>query len=99
MVTVGILIRFEAKPGKAAEVEGMLQSALRQVEGDDSTVAWHALRVGPTSFAVFDAFEDEAGRRAHWDAYGAPLEAAAPELFAAPPVVEFVDILGAKLPR
>jgi quinol monooxygenase YgiN len=98
MVSVGILIRFEAKPGKVAEVEGMLRSALRQVKGDASTIAWHALRVGPTSFAVFDAFEDEAGRQAHWDTYSKPLEAAAPELFAAPPTVDFVDILGAKLP-
>lgn len=98
MVTVGILIRFEAKPEKVAEVEGMLQSALQQVKADASTIAWHALRVGPTSFAVFDAFEDEAGRQAHWDTYSKPLEAAAPELFAAAPTVEYVDILGAKIP-
>lgn len=98
MVTLGILIRFEAKPDKVAAVESMLRSALQQVRGDASTVAWHALRVGPTSYAVFDAFEDEAGRQAHWDAYSKPLEAAAPDLFTAPPTVDFVDILGAKLP-
>jgi quinol monooxygenase YgiN len=98
MVTLGILIRFEAKPDKVAEVERMLQSALTQVEGDASTIAWHALRLGPTSFAVFDAFEDAAGRQTHWDTYSEPLQKAAPELFAAPPTVDFVDILGAKLP-
>ncbi|CAG7645252.1 putative quinol monooxygenase [Actinacidiphila bryophytorum] len=98
MVTLGILIRFEAKPDKVAAVESMLRSALQQVRGDASTVAWHALRLGPTSFAVFDAFEDEAGRQAHWDAYSRPLEDAAPDLFTAPPTVDFVDILGAKLP-
>ncbi|NUS12142.1 MAG: antibiotic biosynthesis monooxygenase [Streptomyces sp.] len=98
MVTVGILIRFDAKPGKAAEVEAMLAGALTHVMADEPTVAWHALRLGPTSFAVFDAFEDEAGRQAHWDAYRKPLEDAAPDLFTAPPTVDFVDILGAKLP-
>lgn len=98
MVTLGILIRLEAKPDKVTEVESMLQHALQQVKGDVSTIAWHALRIGPTSFAVFDAFEDEAGRQAHWDTYSKPLEDAAPELFAAPPSVDFVDILGAKLP-
>lgn len=98
MVTVGILIRFDAKPDKVAEVESMLRSALLQVRGDVSTIAWHAMRVGPASFAVFDAFEDEAGRQAHWDAYSKPLEQAAPALFTAPPTVDFVDILGAKLP-
>lgn len=98
MVTVGILIRFDAKPDKVAQVESMLRQALQQVEGDAPTVSWHALRVGPTSFAVFDAFEDEAGRQAHWDVYGEPLRAAAPDLFTAPPTVEFVDVLAAKLP-
>jgi quinol monooxygenase YgiN len=97
MVTVGMLIRIEAKPDKAAEVEAMLKSALEQVRGDTATVVWFALRLGPTSFAVFDASADEAGRQAHVAAYGGALEAAAAELFAESSI-EYVDVIGAKLP-
>jgi len=98
MVTVGLLIRIEAKPGKAPEVEAMLKSALEQVRDDTATVVWFALRLGPTTFGVFDASADEPGRQAHLDAYRAPMEAAAAQLFAAAPTVEYVDVLGAKLP-
>jgi quinol monooxygenase YgiN len=98
MITVGLLIRIEAKPGKVPEVEAMLKSALDQVREDTATVVWFALRLGPTTFGVFDASADEAGRQAHLEAYGEPLRAAAAELFAGSPSIEHVDVIGAKLP-
>ncbi|WP_225848101.1 putative quinol monooxygenase [Streptomyces sp. HPF1205] len=98
MVTVGLHIRIEAKPDRAADVEAVLRSALDQVREEEATAVWVAARLGPTTFAVFDAFADEAGRRAHLDAYGGALREAAGELFARPPAVEFADILCAKLP-
>jgi quinol monooxygenase YgiN len=98
MVTVGLLIRIEARPDKVPQVEAMLKSALDQVRDDTATVVWFALRLGPTTYGVFDASADEAGRQAHLDAYGEALRAAAAELFAEAPSVEYVDVLGAKLP-
>jgi quinol monooxygenase YgiN len=98
MVTVGLLIRIEAKPDKVPEVENMLKSALEQVREDTATVVWFALRLGPTTFGVFDASVDEASRQAHLDAYGEPLRAATAELFTGSPSIEHVDVIGAKLP-
>jgi quinol monooxygenase YgiN len=98
MVTVGLLIRIEAKPDTVPEVEAMLKSALDQVREDTATVVWFALRLGPATFGVFDASVDEAGRQAHLEAYGEALRAAAAELFAGAPSIEYVDVIGAKLP-
>jgi hypothetical protein len=97
-VTVGLLVRIEAKSSKVPEVETMLKSALDQVREDTATVVWFALRLGPTTFGVFDASVDAARRQAHLDAYGPPLRAAAPELFAGSPSIEHVDVIAAKLP-
>ena len=98
MVTVGYLIRVEAKPDTVPEVEALLKSAVDQVSEETATVVWCALRLGPTTFGVFDAFVDEAGREAHMRANGEALRAAASELFAGAPCIEQVDVIAAKLP-
>jgi quinol monooxygenase YgiN len=98
MVTVGLLIRIEAMPGKAPEAEAMLKSAFDQVREDTATVVWFALRLGPTTFGVFDASADEAGRQAHLEAHGEALRAAAAGLGAGAPSIEHVDVIAAKLP-
>jgi quinol monooxygenase YgiN len=60
---------------------------------------WFALRVGPTTFAIFDTFADEAGRQRHLNGpIAQALMAKAPDLFAAPPAIEPLEVLGAKLP-
>jgi quinol monooxygenase YgiN len=98
MVTVGLLIRLEAKPGKEAEVESFLQSGLAIVQQEPATVAWLALRLGPSTFGLFDAFPDEAGRQAHLAGHvAAALMEKASGLFSQPPDIELVDILAAKL--
>jgi quinol monooxygenase YgiN len=98
MVSVGFLIRVEAKPDRVQDVENMLKSAVDHVRAEGVAAGWFALRLGPTSFAIFDAFADEAGRDAHWEANGATLSGAkAAELFAAPAIVERVDIVAATL--
>jgi quinol monooxygenase YgiN len=99
MVTVALLVRIEAKPGKEVEVENLLSSALPLAEQEPATTAWFALRIGRSTFGIFDAFPDEAGRNAHLTgAIAAALMAKAPDLLATPPVIEKVDILAAKLP-
>jgi quinol monooxygenase YgiN len=99
MVNVGLLIRVEAKPDKVPEVQAMLKSAVDHIRKEGLAVAWFALRLGPTTFAIFDAFADDAGREAHWEANGKTLSgAAAAELFAGSPSVERIDVVAAKLP-
>ena len=98
MVTKALLVRLEAKPGKEAEVEAFLRGGLDIVEGEPATVAWFALRFGPTTFGIFDAFPDETGRQAHLAGrVAAALMAKASELFAQAPAIEKVDVIAAKL--
>jgi quinol monooxygenase YgiN len=99
MLSVGFLIRVEAKPDRVAEVEAMLKSAVDHVRAEGQAVVWFGLRLGPTTFAIFDAFADEAGRDAHWAANGATLTGpAAAELFAESAAIERVDVVAAMLP-
>jgi quinol monooxygenase YgiN len=99
MVTVALLVRLEAKPGKEAEVERFLLDGLPIVLEEVATTAWFGIRLGPTTFGIFDAFPDEAGRQAHLTGrVAAALMARADELLAEPPVIEKVDVLAAKLP-
>ena len=99
MVKTALLVRLEAKSGKEAEVESFLRSGLPLVEAEPATVAWFGIRLGPTTFGIFDAFPDEAGRQAHLSGQvAAALMQRAPELLAQPPSIEKVDVLAAKLP-
>jgi quinol monooxygenase YgiN len=99
MVTVGLLVRLVAKPGKEAEVTRFLEGGLALAEEEPATIAWFAIRLGPSEFGIFDAFPDDAGRQAHLGGQVvAALMAQAPELLEQPPVIEPVDILAAKLP-
>ena len=99
MVKVALYVRLEARPGKEAEVENFLSGGLTVVLDEPATTAWFAIRLGRTTFGIFDAFPDEAGRQAHLSGrVAAALMEKAPELLAEPPVIEMVDVLAAKLP-
>jgi quinol monooxygenase YgiN len=99
MVTVALFVRLEAKPGKEAEMESFLRSGLPIVQQEPATTAWFAIRMGGSTFGIFDAFPDDAGRQAHLSGrVAAALMAKAPELLAKPPQIDKVDVLAAKLP-
>ena len=99
MVTVALLVRLEAKPGKEAEVESFLKSGLTLAQEEPDTTAWFAIRIGPSTFGIFDAFPNESGRQAHLTGkIAAALMAKASDLLAQTPVIEKVDVLAAKLP-
>jgi quinol monooxygenase YgiN len=99
MVTVGLLVRLLAKPGKEAEVTGFLEAGLSLVEEEPATIAWFAIQLGPSEFGIFDAFPDDSGRQAHLAGRVADaLMAQAPELLEQPPVIQPVDVIAAKLP-
>jgi len=99
MTKVALLVRLEAKPGKEDEVADFLRGGLAIVEEEPATIAWFALRLGPSTFGIFDAFPDEAGRQAHLSGrVAAALMAKASDLLSQPPVIEKVDLLATKLP-
>ena len=99
MVKLAILAHVEAKPGKEDAVARFFSNALPLVEAEPRTVAWFGFRTGPSTFAIFDTFEDEAGRDAHLNGEVAKaLMAVADDLFARPPVIEKADLLGVKMP-
>jgi quinol monooxygenase YgiN len=96
-VTLSLLARLEAKPGKEGEVEALLRSALALAKEEPKTIHWFALRIGPTTFGIFDTFAEEEGRKAHLEGrIAAALMAKAPELLATPPVIEHVDLIAVK---
>jgi len=99
MVKVALFVRLEAKPGKEKEVENFLVSGLPIVNEEPDTTAWFGIRLGPSTFGIFDAFPDEAGRQAHLSGkVAAALMEKAGDLFSEPPSIENVDVLAAKLP-
>jgi quinol monooxygenase YgiN len=93
-----LFARIEAKPGKEAAVQELLTGALALANQEKSTTVWFALKLGPSTFGVFDAFADEAGRQAHLAGpIAQALMAKAPELLKQPPQIDPVDVLAAKL--
>jgi quinol monooxygenase YgiN len=97
MVKVALLARLEAKPGQEAAVEAFLKSALPLAQAEAGTVSWYALKLGPSTFGIFDTFEAEAGRQAHLSGpIASALMANAAELLSTPPVIEQVELLAVK---
>jgi quinol monooxygenase YgiN len=98
MVHVALLVRLKAKAGKEAEVAKFLQGALPLAQSETRTPVWFALRLGANEFGIFDAFPDDAARKAH---LAGPIAAAlmkqAPDLLAEPPRIEQVDLLASKV--
>ena len=99
MVKVGLFVRLEAKPGKESAVAEFLASGLALAQQEPETTVWFALRLGPSTFGIFDAFPGEPGRKAHLNGpIAAALMAKAADLLSAPPKIEQLDVLAAKVP-
>ena len=98
MLSLGLFVRIEAKPGKEDEVAAFLMEGLQLAGQEPTTPLWFALRLGPTSFAIFDSFLDESGRQTHLNG---PIAKALMELatthLASPPSIEKTDVLGSKI--
>ena len=98
MITRALFVRLEAKTGREEEVESFLRSALDIVDTEDGTPLWFALRFGPSTFGIFDAFPDEDAREAHLSGQvAAGLQKEAPELLAQEPTIERIDVLAGKV--
>ncbi len=97
MVKYALLARVEAKPGKEAQVEKFLTSALPLAQEEKGTISWYALKIGPSTFGIFDTFNDEEGREAHLSGkIAAALMEHAGELLSSPPQIEKVDLIAIK---
>ena len=98
MTRKALLVRLEAKAGKENEVAKFLRDGQGLVAQEPATTAWFGIQLGPTTFAIFDAFPDEAGRDAHLSGKVAKaLMGKAPKLLAEPPKIEKADVLADRL--
>ncbi len=100
MDKVALYVRLQAKKGKEKEVEKFLCDVRNVVDNESATSTWFALRLGPSTFGIFDTFPDEEGRKAHLSGKIAEaLQERSSELFSQPPSIEEADILAEKLPE
>jgi quinol monooxygenase YgiN len=98
MLRVGLLVRFDAVPGKEEEVARFLEGALPLVNEEPATLVWYAIRLGPSTFGIFDAFPDEAGREAHLNGKVAEALLGSVGELVQQPTIEQVDVLATKTP-
>jgi quinol monooxygenase YgiN len=99
MVTVGLLVTLEAKPGEEGNLASFLASALPLAQAEEDTIAWFAIKIDDGKYGIFDVFPGPEGRQAH---LAGPIAAAlmgkAEELLSSPPDIMEIDVLAAKLP-
>jgi quinol monooxygenase YgiN len=102
MTKFALYVPLEAKPGKEREVADFLRSAVPVVSAEPGTVTWYAIQEGPSRFAIFDTFDDEAGRDAHLNGKVAAAlmeKVKAGDLFAKAPEIHKLGIIADKLPK
>ncbi len=102
MTKFALYVPLQAKPGKEKEVADFLLSAVPLVNAELGTISWFAIQDGPASFAIFDTFDDEAGRDAHLNGKVAAAlmeKAKAGNLFAKVPEIQKLRVLADKLPK
>lgn len=97
MAKLALYVPLEARMGREEDAAEFLRSALPLVEAEPGTTTWYALRFDHNTFAIFDAFPDEAARDAHLAGEVAvALIRQAPDLFVDPPEIKRVEVLAYK---
>ena len=100
MTQHALYVQLEAKPGKEQEVASLLSSARTMVNDEPDTTAWFAIRMGPRTFGIFDAFMNERGRDAHLQGkLASQIMSKASQLFVNTPEIQRVEVLADKLPH
>lgn len=97
--TVGVLARFEFRPGFDDEIARFFADGRAIVEGQPATTCWYAFRTGATTYGAFAAFATDADRDALLAAGGPKLSASAADLFVVPPTFDRIDIVESRPPR
>ena len=99
MTRFALYVELKAKPGREEDVANFLAGARNTVMAETATIVWFAVRFDKTTFGMFDAFDDEAGRNAHLNgAVSAALMANAADLLAVAPEIRQPAVLADKLP-
>lgn len=96
-LSCGLAVRLEAKPGKEEEVAALLRQGLEMVRQEDINPLWIAVRLGPTTFGIFDAFPNDTQRQAHLDGPIAQAVIGAGDLLAKPLTLEPFEVIGGKI--
>jgi protease I len=97
--SVALFVRLEAKPGREQDVVDLLRGGLPMVEREPETTSWYGMRIGDSTFGIFDTFPDDHGRQAHLSGRVAQaLQQRGSDLFSRPPVIERIDVLAVKRP-
>jgi hypothetical protein len=92
-------IQIEARPGREEEVVQMLRDIRACVEDEPATGPWFGVRYSQTSFAIFEAFPDIAGRQTHVEGGGGDIFRDVERMnriLAEPAHVKKVDVLFSK---
>ena len=66
-------VRLEARRGREADVEKLLQGILASVRQEPGTRPWFGLRRSRSVFEIFETFPGESARKAHLAGEGAAL--------------------------
>jgi quinol monooxygenase YgiN len=88
------------KAGQGERGRNFLRSAVPLVNAEPATISWFAIKEGPSRFAIFDTFDDEAGRDAHLNGKVAAAlmeKSKSGDLFETPEIHK-IEILADKLP-
>lgn len=97
VVNVGVLAKFEAKPGSGAEMADFFTEGLPLVEAQPETTVWFAFRLSETTYGAFAAFANDRDRDALLSAGGPQLSEKYRHLFTSPPTFDEVDLLEARI--
>jgi quinol monooxygenase YgiN len=99
MTKVALLVEMKSKAGKQEDLAAFLAEARSLAVTEPDTVTWFAIRLDTETFAIFDTFDDDAGRQAHLKGPVAlAMMARADELLALPPNIKTAEVLADKLP-
>ena len=96
-VTLGILARLEAKPGKGEDLAAFLQSGREIAARESGTVTWYAFKLDENTYGIFDTFETEDARQAHINGeIPQALGQVAADLLASDPDIRPIDVIAVK---
>lgn len=97
MAKYAFYVPLKPKPGKEADVEAFLKQGAEMARKEQGTISWFGFKEDEGRYAIFDTFDDEAGRDAHMNGEIAKaLMAKADELLAEPPQIHRISILANK---
>jgi quinol monooxygenase YgiN len=96
-IRLGILALLEAKPGKGDELAAFLQAGRELALAEQGTVTWYAFKISDNNYGIFDTFETDDARKAHFAGQiPQALGQVAPELLASAPDIRPVDVVAVK---